>query len=59
MHRGGECERAVAVGGLAHDLEVRLAVEEGPQAAADELLVVRDEDPDHRDASTGRATLSS
>ena len=40
-------ERLVSVGGLADDLDVVLAFEDHPDAAADERLVVDDEDADH------------
>lgn len=40
-------DRLVAVLGLSHDLDVRLGLQDHPEAGAHELLVVGDEDSDH------------
>ena len=47
IHPRGECRCLQAVRGLAHDIEVILAVEDDSEAASDESLVIRDEDADH------------
>ncbi len=56
----GEPRRLLAVLGLADDLEVGLALEDDAEAAADERLVVREQDPDHAGApwSGMRARIS-
>ena len=41
---------ACSVRGLAHDLDVVLGVEQGAEAAADQRLVVGEQDPDHEAA---------
>jgi hypothetical protein len=38
-------ERLAPVDRLAHDLQVRLSVEDHPQAAADQCLIICDQDP--------------
>ena len=49
----GEAHGLVAVGGLADDGDVVLRVEQGPEPAAHQRLVVGDDDGDH-DGRTGR-----
>ena len=46
--------RCPAVVGLAHDLDVVLCVEDEPEAAAHERLVVREQDGGHTPLSSGR-----
>ena len=43
----GQRDRLGAVAGLADDLEVRRGIDEHPEAAAHERLVVGHQDPDH------------
>src|SRR5262245_16384518 len=43
----GERDACLAVGGLGDDLDVVLGVQEGPEAAADQGLVVDEQDSDH------------
>src|SRR5262249_8925836 len=50
---GGKRHRLVAVGGLGDHLDVVFRFEQGPDAAADQRLVVGEEDPDHDGARTG------
>ena len=47
-------DRLAAVAGLADHLDVGLGVEDHAEAGADELLVVRDQDADHRAVSCER-----
>ena len=47
LQRAGEGDGLSAVGGLAHDLDAGLGVEDHPQAGADDLLVVGDDHADH------------
>src|SRR5207244_10809010 len=47
MELPGAPYRLLAVGGLAHHVEVRFAVEDEVEAGADEGLVVDDQDADH------------
>ena len=53
MRLAGREHRLEPVGGLAHDLDVGLGVEDQPEAGADERLVVGDEDADHAASSIG------
>ena len=54
LELGGQTHRLGAVLGLADDLEVRSRLDDQPEAAADERLVVGDQDPDaHRSFSIG------
>jgi hypothetical protein len=43
----GQRHGLLAVGGLGDHLDVVFRVEQGPDAAADQRLVVGEEDPDH------------
>ena len=49
----------LAVGRLAHDLDVGLRVENHREAAANKFLVVDDQSSDHRSLSTGSRTLTA
>src|SRR5690606_19849089 len=49
----GQREGLPSVGGLGHDLDVVLQVDERPESAADERLVVDQQDPDHDVPPTG------
>ncbi|GIE72882.1 hypothetical protein Apa02nite_089900 [Actinoplanes palleronii] len=49
----GQRDSVVAVARLGHDLEVVLGVEQSSEAAADQRLVVDQQDPDHDVPSTG------
>ena len=44
--RGANCDRLLAVGGLAHDLDPVLELQERAQALADHGVVVDDQHPD-------------
>src|SRR5690606_6445187 len=49
----GQREGLPSVGGLGHDLDVVLQFDERPESAADERLVVDQQDPDHDVPPTG------
>ena len=49
----GQCQALAAVGGLGHHLDVVLDVEQRAESAADERLVVDQQDTDHDVRSTG------
>ena len=50
----GEAHGLLAVGGLAHDLDVVLGIEQGGESGPDEFLVVGQPDPDHGSLRLGR-----
>ena len=50
---GHQSDRLGAGAGLTDHLDVRLGLEQAAEARSDELLVVRDRDPDHGDSRTG------
>ena len=56
----GGVHRFEAVGGLAHDLDVRLRLQDHAKAGAHHRLVVGDQDPDllHRIGSSGSTALT-
>ena len=55
---GGAVDGLHAVGALADDLDVGLGAEDHPEARADELLVVDQEDLDRHQATAASATGS-
>ena len=57
--RANLVDRVAAVGRLADDLDLRLGVEDHPEAGADERLVVDEQNADHDRASAGSCARST
>jgi hypothetical protein len=50
---GGQCDRMLLVGGLGDHLDVVFCLEQRPDAAADQRLVIGQQDPDQDGARAG------
>jgi len=50
---GGQRDRLLPVGGLGDHLDVILRLQQRPDTAADQRLVVSEQDPDHAGARAG------